>query len=109
MELNRKPDPLDKGIVTYSRHGERQTVMTEMAFTPTISEQALLQELNHRINNEFQSALSLVSLTAGRSRSQEVKNALSGVTVLLPHYAEIHRDLQAPHDRNRPHTARSLR
>jgi two-component sensor histidine kinase len=43
--------------------------MTEMAFTPTISEQALLQELNHRISNEFQSALSLVSVTAARSRS----------------------------------------
>jgi hypothetical protein len=27
--------------------------MTETAFTPTISEQALLQELNHRISNEF--------------------------------------------------------
>jgi two-component sensor histidine kinase len=36
--------------------------MTEIAFTPTISEQALLQELNHRISNEFQSALSLVSV-----------------------------------------------
>src|SRR5882757_11539367 len=27
--------------------------MTEIAFTPTILEQALLQELNHRISNEF--------------------------------------------------------
>jgi two-component sensor histidine kinase len=109
MELNRKPDPLDKGIVTYSRHGERQTVMTEMAFTPTISEQALLQELNHRISNEFQSALSLVSLTAARSRSQEVKDALSGVTVLLHHYAEIHQALQVPHDRDRVDGAEYLR
>jgi two-component sensor histidine kinase len=75
--------------------------MTEMAFTPTISEQALLQELNHRISNEFQSALSLVSVTAARSRSQEVKDALSSVTVLLHHYAEVHRALQIPHDRDR--------
>jgi two-component sensor histidine kinase len=43
--------------------------MTEMAFTPTISEQALLQELNHRISNEFQSALSLVSVTAAFPQS----------------------------------------
>ena len=100
---------MDKGIVTYSRDGERQTVMTEMAFTPTISEQALLQELNHRISNEFQSALSLVSLTAARSRSQEVKDALSGVTVLLHHYAEIHRALQVPHDRDRVDAAEYLR
>jgi two-component sensor histidine kinase len=67
--------------------------MTEIAFTPTISEKALLLELNHRISNEFQSALSLVSLTAARSRSQKVKDALSGVTVLLHHYAEVHRAL----------------
>jgi two-component sensor histidine kinase len=83
--------------------------MTEMAFTPTISEQALLQELNHRISNEFQSALSLVSLTAARSRSQEVKDALSGVTVLLHHYAEVHRALQVPHDRDRVDAAEYLR
>ena len=83
--------------------------MTEMAFTPTISEQALLQELNHRISNEFQSALSLVSLTAARSRSQEVKDALSGVTVLLHHYAEIHQALQVPHDRDRVDAAEYLR
>jgi two-component sensor histidine kinase len=100
---------LDKRIVPYSRDGERQTIMTEMAFTPTISEQALLQELNHRISNEFQSALSLVSLTAARSRSQEVKDALSGVTVLLHHYAEIHRALQVPHDRGRVDAAEYLR
>src|SRR6516164_9687295 len=83
--------------------------MTEIAFTPTISEQALLQELNHRISNEFQSALSLVSLAAARSRSQEVKDALSGVTVLLHHYAEVHRALQVPHDRDRVDAAEYLR
>ncbi len=83
--------------------------MTEIAFTPTVSEQALLQELNHRISNEFQSALSLVSLTAARSRSQEVKDALSGVTVLLHHYAEVHRALQVPHDRDRVDAAEYLR
>src|SRR5258707_13315418 len=109
MELNRKPDPLDKGIVTYSRHGERQTVMTEMAFTPTISEQALLQELNHRISNEFQSALSLVSRTAARSRSQDFKDALSCITVLLHHYAEVHRSLQVPFDRSHVDAAGYLR
>src|SRR5258708_34135865 len=100
MELNRKTDPLDKGIVTYSRHGERQTVMTEMAFTPTISEQALLQELNHRISNEFQSALSLVSLTAARSRSQEVKYTLPRPPVPPPRPAETHQARQVPRPRD---------
>jgi two-component sensor histidine kinase len=83
--------------------------MTEIAFTPTISEKALLHELNHRISNEFQSALSLVSLTAARSRSQKVKDALSGVTVLLHHYAEVHRALQVPHDHDRVDAAGCLR
>jgi two-component sensor histidine kinase len=83
--------------------------MTEIAFTPTISEKALLLELNHRISNEFQSALSLVSLTAASSRSQKVKDALSGITVLLHHYAEVHRALQVPHDRDRVDAAEYLR
>jgi two-component sensor histidine kinase len=83
--------------------------MTGIAFPPTISEQALLQELNHRIGNEFQSAMSLVSLTAARSPSQEVKAALAGVTVLLQHYAEVHRALQVPQDRDRVDAAEYLR
>ena len=53
--------------------------MTEIAFTPTISEQALLQELNHRISNEFQSALSLVSL-----RSIGLCRFLTTVIALTP-------------------------
>ena len=66
---------------------------------PVISEQVLLQELNHRIGNEFFSAMSLVSLAAARSRSEEAKAALSGVTELLHHYAELHQALTLPeHD-----------
>ena len=73
--------------------------MTEFASTlPIPHERVLLQELNHRISNEFFSAMSLVSLAAARSGSDEVKVALSGVTELLRHYAEVHQALQSPRD-----------
>ena len=73
--------------------------MTEFASTlPIPHERVLLQELNHGISNEFFSAMSLVSLAAARSGSDEVKVALSGVTELLRHYAEVHQALQSPRD-----------
>jgi two-component sensor histidine kinase len=62
-------------------------------------EQILLHELNHRVNNEFAAAISVVSLAAGRSGNSEVKAALSGVSELLHRYADVHRALQMPeHD-----------
>jgi len=73
--------------------------MTEFASTlPIPQERVLLQELYHRISNEFFSAMSLVSLAAARSSSHEVKVALSGVRELLHHYAEVHQALQIPQD-----------
>jgi len=42
---------------------------------PPSEEQLLLRELNHRINNEFAAAIGFVSLTAARSRNDEVKTA----------------------------------
>lgn len=59
-------------------------------------EHTLLHELNHRINNEFAAAISVVSLSAARSGNTEVKAALSGVTELLHRYADVHRALQMP-------------
>jgi two-component sensor histidine kinase len=41
----------------------------------------LLHELNHRINNEFSSAISAVSLAAAHSGNEEVKMALSAVKI----------------------------
>jgi two-component sensor histidine kinase len=58
----------------------------------------LPQELNHRISDEFFSAMSLVSLAAARSSSDEVKVALIEVTELLRHYAEVHQAPQSPRD-----------
>src|SRR5271166_5412337 len=64
----------------------------ELASAP----QVLLHELNHGIGNEFFSAMSLVSLAAARSRSNETKAALKDVTELLHHYAEVHQALTLP-------------
>jgi two-component sensor histidine kinase len=59
-------------------------------------EQTLLHELNHRVNNEFATAISVVSLAAARAGNSEVKAALSGVAELLHRYADVHRALQTP-------------
>jgi two-component sensor histidine kinase len=56
----------------------------------------LMRELSHRINNEFASAISVISLTAARSGSSEVKAALSDVSDRLHRYADVHRTLQMP-------------
>jgi two-component sensor histidine kinase len=70
--------------------------MTELPFR---EERVLLHELNHRIINEFASAISVLSLAAARSSNDEVKLALTGVTELLHHYADVHHALQMPeHD-----------
>jgi two-component sensor histidine kinase len=56
----------------------------------------LMRELSHRINNEFTSAISVISLTAARSGSSEVKAALSDISERLHCYADVHRTLQMP-------------
>jgi two-component sensor histidine kinase len=63
---------------------------------PTLSERSLLLELNHRINNEFTSAINLVSIAAVRSNHPEVKVTLSNVVELLHRYADVHRALKRP-------------
>ena len=56
----------------------------------------LMRELSHRINNEFTSAIGVISLAAARSGSSEVKAALSDVSDRLHRYADVHRALQMP-------------
>jgi len=56
----------------------------------------LLREFTHRVNNDFTFAISVVSLAAARSRSDEVKAALSAVQDRLLSYASVHRALQMP-------------
>jgi two-component sensor histidine kinase len=63
---------------------------------PTLNEGALLLELNHRINNEFASAINVVALAAVRSENAAVKTALGDVVELLHQYADVHRALKMP-------------
>jgi two-component sensor histidine kinase len=87
--------------------------MTEVALKREITlEWILLQELIHRINNEFSSLIgAAVSRTAARSDNHEVKVAPAHIIELLSHYAELHRALQMPErdthvDLNQPIEAR---
>ena len=60
------------------------------------NERLLLREITHRINNEFASAIQLVSSTAARSPDRNVKIALAGVMEHLHNYARVHHALQMP-------------
>lgn len=85
-------------------------IMTKFASAlPILNERVLLQELNHRVSNEFLSAMCLVSLAAARSSKDEVKVALSDVTELLHRYAEVHQALQVPRGDARTDAAAYLR
>jgi two-component sensor histidine kinase len=50
---------------------------------PCTEGRLLVYELTHRINNEFASAISVVSLAAARSGNREIKVALTAVTERL--------------------------
>jgi two-component sensor histidine kinase len=63
---------------------------------PSPGELLLVDEINHRISNEFASLIAIVSRAAAASGSDEVKRALRGVVQLLHHHAQIHRALRPP-------------
>jgi len=64
---------------------------------PLLDDRLLLDELNHRIINEFASIISIVSHAAAHSANEEVEHALRAVAQLLHHHAEVHHGLQLPH------------
>jgi two-component sensor histidine kinase len=68
----------------------------------------LLRELNHRINNELNSVISVVSVKAVQSESVAVKAALLDVVDLLHHCADVHRALQMTHQGRLADAARYL-
>jgi two-component sensor histidine kinase len=78
---------------------------TEQSFP---EERLLMNELTHRIGNEFASAISRVSLAAARSGNHEVRLALTSVAELLHHYADVYRALQMPEHQNRINVAAYL-
>jgi len=59
----------------------------------------LLRELNHRIANQFASAIDLISIEAVRAEGAEAKAALSGAVELLHGHADVHRALSMPRQR----------
>jgi two-component sensor histidine kinase len=63
---------------------------------PISNARLLLREITHRINNEFASAIQVVSFTAARSSDRNVKAALTGVMEQLHNYARVHHALQMP-------------
>jgi two-component sensor histidine kinase len=76
---------------------EQETMMPELVpHLPVLEEPLLLDELNHRIINEFASLIAIVSRAATASGNDDVKRALRGVAQLLHHYAQIHRALLPP-------------
>jgi two-component sensor histidine kinase len=58
----------------------------------TAAELLLLREITHRVNNEFASAIQVVSLT----RDSKVRAALARVMEKLHNYARVHHALQMP-------------
>jgi two-component sensor histidine kinase len=61
-----------------------------------LNERLLLREITHRVNNEFASAIQVVSFTAARSSDRNVKTALAGVMERLHNFARVHHALQMP-------------
>src|SRR6266850_8220564 len=76
----------------------RASVLRAMASTTysTSEERLLLREITHRVNNEFASAIQVVSVAAARSGDRNVKAALTGVMEQLHDYARVHHALQMP-------------
>src|SRR6266446_6893323 len=76
----------------------RASVFRAMASTTysTSKERLLLREITHRVNNEFASAIQVVSVAAARSGDRHVKAALTGVMEQLHNYARVHHALQMP-------------
>ena len=67
--------------------------MSDQSFSDA---QLLLREYSHRINNEFASAIGVISIAAARSRNDQAKAALSAVRDQLESYAQVHHALQMP-------------
>jgi hypothetical protein len=60
----------------------------------------LLREFSHRINNEFASAIGVISIAATRSTNNEAKATLVAVQDQLENYAHVHHALQMPEHRS---------
>lgn len=84
---------------------------TESSSTGQHSSEAglLLREFSHRINNEFASAIGMISVAAAHVGSGEAKAALTAVQHRLHNYALVHHALQMPEHSSRIDAAVYLR
>src|ERR1700681_322520 len=73
-----------------------QTIEPSLSDRLISDAQLLLREYSHRINNEFASAIGVISIAAARSPNDQAKAALSAVRDQLQNYAEVHHALQMP-------------
>jgi two-component sensor histidine kinase len=69
----------------------------------------LLREFSHRINNEFASAIGMISVAAAHAGSGEAKAALAAVQHRLHNYALVQHALQMPEHSSRIDAALYLR
>ena len=85
--------------------------MTESSSIGQYSSEArlLLREFSHRINNEFASAIGMISVAAGHLSNGEAKAALAAVEDKLHSYARVHHALQMPEHSSRIDAAAYLR
>ena len=70
--------------------------MTLSTYRSTAEERLLLREITHRVNNEFASAIQVVSLSAAKTRDTKARAALTHVMEKLHNFARVHRALQMP-------------
>jgi two-component sensor histidine kinase len=84
--------------------------MTESPSTEqSLEARLLLREFSHRINNEFASAIGMISVAAGHLANGEAKAALAAVEDRLHNYARVHHALQMPEHSSRIDAAAYLR
>ena len=84
--------------------------MTNLALAPSaLDALTVVRELNHRINNDFASAINIVSVGVMLAEDSDVKAALSKVVELLHQHAEVHRALAIPEGGVLTDTAEYLR
>jgi two-component sensor histidine kinase len=85
--------------------------MMEGSSTEQYSSEArlLLREFSHRINNEFTSAIGMISVVAGHVANSEAKAALAAVQDRLHSYARVHHALQMPEHNSRIDAAAYMR
>jgi two-component sensor histidine kinase len=76
---------------------------------PSLEARLLLREFSHRINNEFASAIGMISVAAAHLANAEAKAALAAVEDQLHNYARVNHALQMPEHNSRIDAAAYLR